>query len=83
MPAREALLLSADQLLSNLPALYLEAEQSTAIRHGMPVRGLPTSERGEVKLYDQGQKPDNARFIGLGEVGADGVLRSKRLLATA
>ncbi|WP_373975448.1 tRNA pseudouridine(55) synthase TruB [Chitinibacter sp. SCUT-21] len=83
MDAREQLLLSADSLLSNLPSMNLSDEQVEKICHGMPVRDAKTDVRGEVKLYGAAQKQDNARFIGLGEVGADGVLRSKRLLSTA
>jgi tRNA pseudouridine55 synthase len=82
LDARDQLLMPAESLLSNLPELALSAEQVTLICNGLPVRDLDSSLRGEVKLYGCPQKQDNARFIGLGEVGADGVLRSKRLLAT-
>ncbi|QLG87732.1 tRNA pseudouridine(55) synthase TruB [Chitinibacter bivalviorum] len=82
MDEREKLLLPEESLLSNLPMINLSAEQAALICNGMPVRGLKTELSGEVKLYAGGEKQDNARFIGLGEVGADGVLRSKRLLAT-
>jgi tRNA pseudouridine55 synthase len=82
LDARDQLLMPAESLLSNLPELALSAEQVTLICNGLPVRDLDSPLRGEVKLYGCPQKQDNARFIGLGEVGADGVLRSKRLLAT-
>jgi tRNA pseudouridine55 synthase len=82
LDARDALLLPEESLLSALPALELTAEQVAKICNGQPVRDLPASPVGEVKLYGCTQKQDNARFIGLGEVGADGVLRSKRLLST-
>lgn len=80
--ARDALLLPEESLLSALPRLELTAEQVAKICNGLPVRDLQAVPIGEVKLYGCAQKQDNARFIGLGEVGADGVLRSKRLLST-
>jgi tRNA pseudouridine55 synthase len=82
LDARDQLLMPAESLLSNLPELALGTEQVTLICNGLPVRDLDSFLRGEVKLYGCPQKQDNARFIGLGEVGADGVLRSKRLLST-
>ncbi|WP_255989275.1 tRNA pseudouridine(55) synthase TruB [Chitinolyticbacter albus] len=82
MPAREALLMPAEALVAELPALTLDAEQAERICHGMTVR-LDGQQPGEFILYAGSQNADNARFLGLGEVGADRVLRSKRLLSTA
>ncbi|WP_348944940.1 tRNA pseudouridine(55) synthase TruB [Chitinibacter sp. FCG-7] len=83
LEARDALLLPEESLLSNLPVLQLTGAQAKLICNGMPVRDIESGVVGEVKLYAALENQDNARFVGLGEVGADGVLRSKRLLATA
>ncbi|WP_410498175.1 tRNA pseudouridine(55) synthase TruB [Chitinibacter sp. S2-10] len=82
LEARDQLLLPEESLLSNLPSVELSFAQADLIRNGVPVRDLKGGVNGEVKLYADLENQDNARFIGLGEVGADGVLRSKRLLAT-
>ncbi|WP_228028104.1 tRNA pseudouridine(55) synthase TruB [Chitinibacter fontanus] len=79
---RDQLLLPEESLLSNLPELHLNAAQVALICNGVPVRDMKSAPLGEVKLYAVPENQDNPRFIGLGEVGADGVLRSKRLLST-
>lgn len=80
---RDQLLLPEESLLSNLPRQYLNAAQTAQICNGVPVRDIKSAPLGEVKLYAVLENQDNPRFIGLGEVGADGVLRSKRLLSTS
>ena len=77
LAAREALLLPADVLLADKPALYLDEAQFERIRHGMECR---VAGEGEFRLYAPSQSRDNARFVGLGEA-AEGRLRPKRLLS--
>ncbi|SMC19332.1 tRNA pseudouridine55 synthase [Andreprevotia lacus DSM 23236] len=80
LPAREAALLPVDSLVNDLPQLALDAQQVDRILHGMPLPDqVPTD--GAIRLYGPVGNRDNARFIGLGEVASDGVLRPKRLLA--
>ncbi|UXY17091.1 tRNA pseudouridine(55) synthase TruB [Chitiniphilus purpureus] len=80
-PARLARLLPADALVQDLPALHCNDADTRRIVQGMSARP-PGAAPGLFRLYGVEQSQDNARFLGLGEVGADGVLRSKRLLAT-
>jgi len=77
LAARDALLLPADVLLADKPALYLDEAQFERIRHGMACRA---AGEGEFRLYAPPQSRDNARFVGLGEA-AEGRLRPKRLLS--
>jgi len=69
-----AMLLPVDSLIDDLPALALAAEQASAILHGQ-CAGAGEHTPGDYRLY-QGE-----RFIGLGTVAEDGVLRSRRLCA--
>jgi len=82
LPEREALLMPTDCLVTDLPQLALDAEQTDRILHGMPLAlvGQQATDGG-IRLYGPVGNRDNARFIGLGEVASDGVLRPKRLLA--
>ncbi|TJZ73275.1 tRNA pseudouridine(55) synthase TruB [Chitiniphilus eburneus] len=82
LPQREALLLPAETLVLDLPELRCDDADTHRMLHGMTAR-RPDVAPGTFRLYGSEQSTDNARFLGLGEVGADGVLRSKRLLSTA
>ncbi|KAF0815266.1 tRNA pseudouridine synthase B [Andreprevotia sp. IGB-42] len=82
LPAREATLLPVDSLVTDLPHLALDAAQTDRILHGMPIAdGQGWNAAENIRLYGYPINTDNARFIGLGEVASDGVLRPKRLLA--
>ncbi|MBE9608843.1 tRNA pseudouridine(55) synthase TruB [Chitinilyticum piscinae] len=85
MSEREALLRPADGLLAELPELVLDERQFALVSHGQRPRVPPgVLSQGEYRLYVAAEKPDNRRFIGLGEVVVTGngcELRSKRLLA--
>jgi len=73
---RIACVLPMDILVSELPALQLDAEQQRRLQTGRTALH-PTSEiSGLVRLYDQ-----DRRFLGLAVIMA-GVLVSKRLVAT-
>lgn len=63
-----------DALLSTLPRIDLTAEQQGPISHGNPVRRAATGDIGKVRIY-----ADNV-LLGVGEQGADGWLRPKRLV---
>jgi len=76
MEQRLGCLLPVDCLLSSLPELLLEPELARRLVRGqfgqIEGRGSP----GGVRLYDL-----NRRFLGLGEIQAEGRLVSKRLVA--
>jgi tRNA pseudouridine55 synthase len=75
MAMRDALLQPPDRLLSELPALELDAESSRRLLHGQSLqRAAPIQPR--LRLYAPG-----GCFLGLGAQGDDGCLRSLRLLA--
>ncbi len=82
MSEREAKLMPAEQLIIELPSVVLNLEQTALMRNGRAILDLPNAPLGELRLYASEEKSDNLVFIGLGEVGADGVLRPKRLLST-
>ncbi|MCB5195247.1 tRNA pseudouridine(55) synthase TruB [Deefgea salmonis] len=82
MLQRETALLPAEQLIIELPCVVLNAQQTGLMRNGMAILDLINPPQGELRLYGFSEKSDNPVFIGLGEVGADGVLRPKRLLST-
>jgi tRNA pseudouridine55 synthase len=70
---REALR-PVDFLALDLPAL--EVAQADRLLHGQPVGVGQPAPCGLVRLYDT-----RGRFLGVGEVGADGCVAPKRLLA--
>ncbi|WP_432720733.1 tRNA pseudouridine(55) synthase TruB [Jeongeupia wiesaeckerbachi] len=79
---REACLLPADVLVKDMPLLTLDNDEVARCRNGMSIRRSAAMTEGVFRLYASAESGDNARFIGLGEVACDGVLRPKRLLAT-
>ena len=73
----DQLLLPVDQPLQEYPALELEGERLRSIFHGQAVRMSGHFLSGPARLYGEG------RFIGMGEVIADGEgcdIQPKRLL---
>ncbi len=76
----DALLLPAWSPVAALPALELTPEEVERMRVGQRFHAANTgSLSGELRLFAQGQ----TEFMGIGEIGADGVLRAKRLVSTA
>ena len=67
-----ALLIPPDQALADLPSIQLTPEQTASLRHGQPVR-LNTDSIDLARLYCADE------FVGLGQVGRLGELRSRRL----
>ncbi|MEM7053534.1 MAG: tRNA pseudouridine(55) synthase TruB [Pseudomonadota bacterium] len=67
-----ALLIAPDQALSDLPSIELTPEQTTALRHGQPVR--TNEDQTELaRIYS------DEEFIGIGSIDEFGVLKSRRL----
>lgn len=73
---RLACLLPVDCLLSSLPELLLEADLARRLANGQFGQIASLEGPGWVRLYDM-----NRRFLGLGELQAEGRLVSKRLVA--
>ncbi len=67
-----ARLLPADHALAQWPALRLDPEPAAALRQGRPVR-VPDAATGLVRIYA------GEVFLGVGETGADGWTRPRRL----
>jgi tRNA pseudouridine55 synthase len=77
-PERDARLLPADALITELPDLALDPESAWQISHGQAV-WLPRLRVGAVhRIY----APDG-RFLGVAAVDEDGKLAPRRLIATA
>ncbi|MBM4181071.1 MAG: tRNA pseudouridine(55) synthase TruB [Betaproteobacteria bacterium] len=75
---RDARLAPADALIAGLPELCLDAEAAWQIMHGQAV-WLPRLQVGVLhRIYAPAE-----RFLGVAEVGEDGKLAPRRLLAQA
>ena len=72
--ALDALLLPVDAGLVEWPRVALEAGQAAALGQGQQVRLDPTGEDRVVNVTDL-----SGRSLGLGTLGADGMLRARRL----
>ena len=72
MDDARALLIAPDLALSDLPSIELAPEQTTALRHGQPVR-MKEAQAELVRIYS------GEEFIGIGSIDEFGVLRSRRL----
>jgi tRNA pseudouridine55 synthase len=73
--SRLARLLPVDRLVATLPAVCLSAEAGQRLVSGLAVAAANASA-GLVRLYDTA-----GAFLGVGEIGTDGVLTSKRLVS--
>lgn len=74
LPDRRRALRPVDFLALDLPAV--EVAQAERLLQGQPVAVGQSARRGAVRLYDSG-----GRFLGVGEVGADGRVAPRRLVA--
>lgn len=74
----DALLIPLYSPVEHLYKVQLDEEQKIRLFQGKPV-DLPGLEPALVRLHLQ----ENDRFIGIGEINEQGILRSKRLLSTA
>ncbi len=70
----EARLIAADQAVSDLPQIQLDAEQTKHLRQGKTLTLVGTTPAPHVRVYC-GQE-----FIGLAQLGEGGLLQAKRLL---
>lgn len=77
MARREALLLTPDVLVDDLPACALEASSARSICRGQTVEAPVGTPDGRLRLYDEA-----GVFLGVGILEADGRIHSSRLLAT-
>ncbi|MBA4500777.1 tRNA pseudouridine(55) synthase TruB [Marinobacterium marinum] len=76
----DALLLPAWSPVAELPALELTASEVDRMRVGQRFRAVNSGSLvGELRLFAE----DDATFMGIGEIGADGVLRARRLVSTS
>lgn len=78
----DALLLPPWSPVAELPALELTDEETRRLSQGQrfrPEQAQTGESTGEYRLFTSGQ----TAFLGIGEIGADGVLRAKRLVSTA
>ena len=76
-PQRPTCLRQIDCLVCALPELMLDVDLSGRMRMGQAGQAGPADPPGLVRLYDAAR-----RFLGLGEVLADGRLVPRRLVAT-
>jgi tRNA pseudouridine55 synthase len=73
--ARRAQILPVEALLASWPRLTLAPEAVVKFGHGQAIQ--VGAGQGVVAVFDEG-----GRLLGIGAVGAEGMLRPKRLLAT-
>jgi tRNA pseudouridine55 synthase len=66
-------LIAVDQPLAALPEVQLSDEHAVAIKYGQTIHLAPCALEGTVRLYHTGA------FLGLGEMGLDGKIASKKL----
>ncbi len=75
MEQRDASLLPADILVKDLPAIILDRESAYYLGRGQSVWKSGKIPEGYLRLYEE---PD--RFLGLGELDADGKIAPRRLV---
>jgi len=73
-PERDTLLMPPDALLSGMPEVQLAEQEAARLLHGQAIRWHAAPSR-QCRLYGP------AGFIGTGEMGQDGWLKPKRLIA--
>ncbi|GGO88617.1 tRNA pseudouridine synthase B [Marinobacterium nitratireducens] len=75
----DALLLPVTSALEDLPSIELEAEQAQRVLQGQRLALRDVAAVELIKIFER----DNGRFLGIAQISDDGVLRPRRLLATA
>ena len=73
--ARSGLLLPVDCLLAHLPAVALEPDAAECFTHGQPVTAPAGALSGPRRIYGPA-----GRLLGVGDCGADGIVRPRRLV---
>ncbi|MEM7466583.1 MAG: tRNA pseudouridine(55) synthase TruB [Pseudomonadota bacterium] len=74
----EAKLLNPDQALGKFPAVSMTLDSANNVMHGAVVRISAAPKRGMVRMYDS-----QARFLGIGEITADGCVAPRRIMRVA
>lgn len=69
---------AAENALPDWPVVNLDEKASKTLSYGQHVHSTLPFKRANVRLFDQ-----NEKFMGLGEMTADGVIKPKRLFAAA
>ena len=75
----DALLLPAWTAVEHFPRIELDALQQTRIGHGQSIDLTDQPAAEYVVIFSQGEQ----RFLGLGQISDDGVLKPRRLIQTA
>ncbi len=78
LPALDEQLEAAENALPEWPAICLDETASKTISYGQSILVEQDFECANVRLFDQ-----NEKFMGLGEMSPDGVIKPKRLFVTA
>ena len=76
MPALDDLLLDIDSVVQDMPSVYLVESVAYYLCQGQPVTVPRAPTRGLLRIYRE-----DDRFLGVGEVLADGRVAPKRLVA--
>lgn len=69
---------AAENALPDWPVVNLDEKASKTLSYGQHVQSTLPFKRANVRLFDQ-----NEKFMGLGEMTTDGVIKPKRLFAAA
>jgi tRNA pseudouridine55 synthase len=69
---------AAEDALPDWPVVNLDEKASKTLSYGQHVQSTLPFKRANVRLFDQ-----NEKFMGLGEMTADGVIKPKRLFVAA
>ncbi|WP_297813205.1 tRNA pseudouridine(55) synthase TruB [uncultured Methylophaga sp.] len=69
---------AAEDALPDWPVVNLDEKASKTLSYGQHVQSTLPFKRANVRLFDQ-----NEKFMGLGEMTTDGVIKPKRLFAAA
>jgi tRNA pseudouridine55 synthase len=73
----ETRLIAPDQAIADLPSVQLDTEQTRRLRQGQLVKLNDVAPTPDIRVYCAEE------FIGLGEIGAEGLLKAVRLLKYA
>ncbi|MEH6825557.1 MAG: tRNA pseudouridine(55) synthase TruB [Motiliproteus sp.] len=80
LKALDALLLPAWTAVDHLPRVEIDAEQQRKIAHGQPIP-CDQPPMDQVLIFTQGASEQ--RFLGLGQISDQGILKPQRLIQTA
>lgn len=78
----DALLLPAWTAVDHLPRVAVDVNQTVAIGYGQSIQ-LEQQDQAAEQILIFTRDEENERFLGLGQVSGDGVLKPRRLIQTA